>query len=103
MTVKFGQTLTNGMIDAIKDEYALGFILGALDKGWTVRKPGAIFATKGRIRLLMHAQGSDREVWVFHRDEDPITICGAAEFQWSELSVLKVGLYYNNRFICKTD
>lgn len=59
----FFDTLRNGFIaDINNNPETLGFILGAIDNGFTVKKDGCIIAKKGKIEVYLKKDRDNVEI-----------------------------------------
>lgn len=102
MKVEFFEILTNGVIDCIdKDNRIVGFIIAAMDRGFSVNWPGSILATKGRLKIGCNTQGDGKQVW-FQIREELIKKMPIEEFRWDKVSILRGSFYYDHTFIGST-
>lgn len=101
MQIIYNHILSNGAIEALQDSRFVGFIFGALDKGWSVTWPGCVQARKGKVVAVTHSQGQDRGVYFFVGKEKVLEL-PLVGFQWNQISLIKGNLYHNDRFIIST-
>lgn len=100
MTITFNQILTNSMIDKLTEDPSLvGFIVGALDNGWSISMTGACIAKMNKVRIMTHAKGET--VFIFLRSQ-VVKEIPRDGFQWCEITVRKGHLFYGSQFITKT-
>lgn len=102
MQINVNQVLTNGAIEALQDSRFVGFIFGALDRGWTVTWPGCIKAKKGKIIAHTYATGEGYQNVYFWFRGDKVLQVPINEFQWKDIELSKGNLYHKDRFIIST-
>ncbi len=106
----FYDTLTNGFRDDINNNTErLGFILGAIDCGFSICKTPALRAKKGLVTIYLRSKRDSNglAVTIFKKDEKQgdfeYSIDG---FLWVKIKLQKGRLYLENRqsnqleFIC---
>lgn len=91
--------LTNATLQSIEGNiHIIGFILGALDKGFSVRWPDCIVAKKGLCEVITHPDGERKEVSLF-KGKTLILSFPVDEFRWHYLSMIKGRIYYKDKFL----
>src|SRR4051812_37390084 len=90
----FFDTLTNGFRDDLNaNPERLGFILGAIDSGWSVSKVGVVRAKRGKAEIFLQADREDDKklhVTIFKGKERVKQLEYSREgFQWVKVHTLK--------------
>jgi hypothetical protein len=101
----FYDTLTNGFRDDInKNTEILGFILGAIETGFSVNKTGAIRAKKSKVEIYLRNKRDTNELYVviFKGKEKQLEIPYDTEsFLWDKVTIRKGRLTIEKHgFIC---
>jgi hypothetical protein len=95
----------NGTRDNINtNSEILGFIVGAIDNGFTVKMNGYMpMAQKGRVQIFLRFEKSsnDLSLVIFKGKEKQAEYPYAIEgFLWVDVNATKGTLHLNNKFIC---
>jgi len=98
----FYTTLKNGFRDDINSNpEILGFILGAIDNGFSVKMPGAIIAKYGKVEIYCWRSG-EKVVCFLGREKKFEMTLGKGGFMWDDIEIKKGYLFIDNKLICKT-
>lgn len=99
MDIRVNQILTNGTIYMLReDSWVSGFIIGALDNGFSVRMPGGVVASKGKLRVIANTNGENKRV-TFLVGQQILMERALEGFQWSDVDTSKGGVYYKHKYI----
>lgn len=99
MDLKVNQILKNGTIDALKgDGWVSGFIIGALEAGFSVTMPGAVIAKKAKLRVMAHTQGEGKKV-IFMVGTQVLKEYPLEGFQWMDVMTRRMAVYYKNAYL----
>ena len=103
MEITINQFLTNGMIGDIESNPRIvGFMVGAIDKGFTVHQPGVIFAKYNAVTVKCYT-GKDVNVEIANMSDGIIRMeIPLSEFNWGYVTIYRGALYYDEKFVCKT-